>query len=531
MKFFQFHLQLILFFLFIIKIHTEIIPASRIPSYNNGIEKLDCLHDSPSISLTNVTDLIDSIHTKTINKTTFSGVHLANSKESATEFGAAWFVPLSFFISGKKDVDTSNGMAAVSFSIVRQKLNNQRCILTNDAFDFFVEHLSVITNRLNSFTDIQLFNEIMNRLEKSKFFYQKQIEFYPKLTRYDHRQQDTLAILVFSTNSFSATNTILQSNIRKIFFEITFWSIYRYFPYIIIYTATDDDYRELIRMNLPFYRIFHIPVEMDSRNRTATLPREAIRHSYEWLGVKGWQSPRTVLNPISVTGSKDEIDVSQFKYIFFSEGDQILHIRHMEEYYNLMDFSNSRIGIVPHRFQSLPVSADLPDSLHSLFPLGHPMRLSTAPIITENPLEIIGSCCDSGFYRIESRGWWYTNPQYGLREMTWFKFGNTGLTLPSVTEHREKCEYSFDRRDCDPKKRCMIKTDDEGYLDPLSLCTGDNQITIIKGPEPSPEPTHMPIRQTSSVPTNKVQPIPFNDNTGMPPLRPVTERPIANSNL
>ena len=73
----------------------------------------------------------------------------------------------------------------------------------------------------------------------------------------DDRLSKTIAIIIYSSISFSRSRTIsthkYHVNIRKYFFEATFWSVFRYIPNVSVFVASDRDRQEVMEMKLPLW--------------------------------------------------------------------------------------------------------------------------------------------------------------------------------------------------------------------------------------------------------------------------------------
>ena len=86
-------------------------------------------------------------------------------------------------------------------------------------------------------------------------------------------------------------------------------------------------------MNLPIWsgQPVQLQVPLDPKNRTILLPRLSLEYSLQQLNTNPqWQV---------------------FKYVYYSEGDQILHFRSAHEFFNVIDQSGGSFAIVPHRMQ------------------------------------------------------------------------------------------------------------------------------------------------------------------------------------
>ncbi len=336
------------------------------------------------------------------------------------------------------------------------------CLVTRDFFDLFVEHLSSTSNQL-PMHNLDIANQYYQRLIHTtqllsdKTFYRHEV---------DPRLNQTLAIMIFSSVAYSvAIQTQQQSDIRLHFFMASFFSVFRYFKFVVVY-VNNEEQKQLLLSNapnetLPVWEILILDVPLDAKNRPQCLVRESLLQVIHRL-----QNP--TLFPL----------MSSFKYIYFSESDLILHMRHTNEIYNLIDINPNWNVIVPHRmnvsnrailhfvtnnissWQTLPITVDLPASMHNSFSSKSSFRIEGATILTENVYDAAGSCCESGRYEIAPcKGWWYNCPYWGLKQMrTWFKFGGSGFTFPSVSEHKAKCVYDSQKRLCALPTNCQVRT-------------------------------------------------------------------------
>ena len=101
----------------------------------------------------------------------------------------------------------------------------------------------------------------------------------------------------------------------------------------MIYVASDKDRIAVEDMQLPFYQIHQLEVPVDHQNKTILLPRYSLEQSIEKLKT----------NPDGKWG--------EFQYVYFTEGDQILHMRHASGIFDAIDNMGGMVSIVPHRMQ------------------------------------------------------------------------------------------------------------------------------------------------------------------------------------
>lgn len=256
-----------------------------------------------------------------------SGLYEVNGTKKANDFAAAWLVSKQRLISSEKTIKAAIGMASVTLNVIRFKCNNCMTLVTRDYFDYMVEHLSSATNQIPDANPL-IFQNANERLQNySRILKNTELRF-----ENDSRLDKTLGVLIYSSNCFSKTEVQIQKTIRPSFFEVTFWATYRYFRNIAVYTATQQDADTVREMGLPFESLTIIPVKSDEKNRTIFLPRDSIMHVLE----------RLRSGPASS---------AKYEYVYYSEGDQILHMRQPEALFDAMDASGGDFIFTPHRFQ------------------------------------------------------------------------------------------------------------------------------------------------------------------------------------
>jgi hypothetical protein len=230
-------------------------------------------------------------------------------------------------------------------------------MLSRDYFDFLVEHLSTTSNQIPNSNKV-VFQIYYDRIRKVVKELQNVAHAKPET---DPRLQQTLATLIYSSITFSRPQASVQASIREPYFEATFWSVYRYIPNIIIFVASDLDRKAVESMALPVIEILQLEVPLDNKNRTVALPRHSLgyvdSHMRDALNEEGTEPQDMKLRgpPVSqkrtLTIGNSSLSWSQFKYVFFSEGDQILHMRQAAGLYDAVDAGQGKIVVVPHRMQ------------------------------------------------------------------------------------------------------------------------------------------------------------------------------------
>ena len=332
--------------------------------------------------------------------------------------------------------------------------------LTRDYLDFLVEHQSSTTNNAPGDSDIT--EVIYKRIRKNAALIRHKAERIHERAGIcegkicDSRLRSTLAIMVFSTNSASASSRVdqMQRGIRKLFFETTFWSVYTHFPRIVIYVGSGSDREILRRMNLPIWGLFDLSGDLEAAERRGWdgkgvppaptkqhLPKYSLLHTTQNL--------------------KNNDSWGWAKYIYYTEGDLVLHLRAGSEIFDMIDGSQSNFLAVPHRMQTLPLVQNFPQRLQSRWPRNSPQNIQNVTLIKANASHdhALGSCCDHGRYQFaDCGGWWYNCRDWGLKNHdTWIKFGKHGLTMPLSTEHQATCKYSSSKIQCPLPKDCKSR--------------------------------------------------------------------------
>ena len=263
----------------------------------------------------------------------FSGVYRPNTTKSGSDFSAAWLVSKSHFYKCESNINNTFNMAGVSFAVVRKKYHNVGTFMTRDYFDFMVEHLSATSNQI-PFHHEKIFQEEYRKLKETAKSIRDHVS--QRTSSYqdtqDPRKKKTIAVLIYSSIAFSIAKQVpIQSQIRIPFFESTFWSVYRHFPTVVVYVADEKDKKAVEEMNIPAWKVMQLQVPLDNKNRTVALPRYGLLHL--------------------MNNMKTNPEYSNFDYVFFTEGDQILHFRQEKPIYDLIDESNGTMIGIPHRMQ------------------------------------------------------------------------------------------------------------------------------------------------------------------------------------
>ena len=255
------------------------------------------------VSLVILNTLLDT--TIMLHATPFSGVYLPDISDSLETYAGSWLVPLSRFMSAKSFILYSHNntvqyvdrLEGGSFGMLFT--GSHINIMTRDYFDLFVIHLSSTTNTLPG-TDTPykaIEKELLNRMKMTvKHLKNKAVSevvpshIYTTASQsnsnksstgfslfgsttttgtknnsnntnsiYNKRWKDqTVALIIFSTQSASADSNTFNINIRKLYFKSTFYSLYKYYKYIVVTTNNNNDLLIIQNMKLPVWKLVNV---------------------------------------------------------------------------------------------------------------------------------------------------------------------------------------------------------------------------------------------------------------------------------
>ena len=171
-------------------------------------------------------------------KNDFSGVYAPDTKGSgqAEDFAASFFISEKQFVESFSTIHSATNMAGVSFAVVRRR--SLQTLMSRDYFDLMVEHLSTTSNQLPHKSLFSVYNSKMRKTaQRLKELATRRPLWGSSSAETDPRLNQTVAVLVYSSITFSRAQSPLQSKIREWFFAATFWSVYRYFKHVAVYVG------------------------------------------------------------------------------------------------------------------------------------------------------------------------------------------------------------------------------------------------------------------------------------------------------
>ena len=342
----------------------------------------------------------------------FSGVYRPNIKLSREDFAGSWLVPVQRFIQAKEYLQMhATNIESACFAILNT--GSQVSVMTRDYFDFEVIHLSSTTNVLPSGRNELLaellfrMNQTVNALDASSV--KILIKRY-KINSASHRwRNQTIAVIAFTELSGSSSQSNFAAEIRRSFFKATFWSVYRRMPHILVATMTDREADVVRSFRLPVWMVVNVMQHLNPANIMKSdghlLPQKSLLY---------------VMNNIeaNVTSSITNIYSAwrNFKYIYYTEGDLILHMRNTRDLYDILDRTKENVALIPHRMQTIALPKTFPEQYRSVWSKKMLDMLKGVKVAVESYVTPQGSCCDSGrFSFADCSSWWYRCEEWGLR--------------------------------------------------------------------------------------------------------------------
>lgn len=198
---------------------------------------------------------------------------------------------------------------------------NNRLHKTVDLFDFYIEHLSWYERRLFKGAE-SVRSHVIERLKRQT----------AHRSTTSSGRLDAVALMPFyATAGGDSGHSALES--RRIFLNMTHQSLAPHFGKIVVCVATDFDESYLARSGLHFFDVLRAHVFKPSRLGFATvhLAQQRLLSDQRWADVR---------------------------YIFYTESDQIFHIRDLALLLKFADQSPPSL-LLPHRVMPVPVREDL----------------------------------------------------------------------------------------------------------------------------------------------------------------------------
>lgn len=281
----------------------------------------------------------------------FSGLYVPNTSKSLETYAGAFLVSTNVFYEGMKSIENikaTTGAEEICFAMIKfedgtNRANITEGVMTRDYLDFLVLHLSSTITALpqtsDNLTNDKFNSEILSRMNRTVELVRLNVDnSIPKKGRKQRAKlsrsikDQTIVVMPYSNRALSESiNTLTSSFIyqtRSIFLETTFWSVFRYFPKIIIATSTDIEYKAVKSLDLPVFEQYNLTGKVI---QPIHLPKHAlIELRSRLLG---------------------DAKYRMIKFVYYTDSDQMLYMRSIANIFNLMNLSNNLISLIPHRMQ------------------------------------------------------------------------------------------------------------------------------------------------------------------------------------
>ena len=252
-----------------------------------------------------------------ILNTNFAGFYHLDQNHGDDPYAGAWLVSVTRFLYHEPVFKLLSVLEHASQFLVKDRRRNhlEDQIGTRDYFDYFVEHMSSTSNTL----DIKHFDHLFEKLTSTMKHLQVKSVQQNHLRLTDLREKQTLAFMVYySRPAIEHLKDDKQSKIREYFLNITFWSVHRYFPNVAIFVGRDQDYVSVQNLHLPYYLLENVcshlnATEIESQNPNL-IPKLTLFRVYDHFQSADLRS--------------------KFKYLYYTESDQILHMRRIPDIFN-----------------------------------------------------------------------------------------------------------------------------------------------------------------------------------------------------
>ena len=304
--------------------------------------------------------LLISFRHATSQQTIFSGVYRPSLSFQPDDAAGAFlikqqrFTSTMFYAMNISAYQTHKHVDESTIDILlRGRCSTCLNLQTRDFLDYFVEGLSTTIENLRA-DQRDVVNHVSKGLRQTILGLRTVAESMPIL---DKRQDQTAVVLVFNSDMTRRISTRL----KVLFFQATFWSVYRYHKNIYVMVKSSADYETVADMRLPHVQIVNLAISLGEavQGMKYTLAvslthGSLIKQSLEYAATS-WQ-----------TSDK----WSRYKYLYFSVGDQLLHARNFKSLYDTVDVgSEGNFLLAPHRMQTLLVAQSFsPEAQFALWP-------------------------------------------------------------------------------------------------------------------------------------------------------------------
>ena len=297
----------------------------------------------------------------------YSGLYRADGEHES--YAGAWLAPKRRLLNSYPQINRTSNLEGSTMAVSGYGRHGDAriAVMTRDFFDFQVLHLSVTTNFIDSVGrgggPAKLAKQLQERVREQMTHTVRELE-RPTETMGAHGDarlsEQTIALIPFTGFAASTDKSAFQAEIRKLYFKATFFSVYRYIHTIVVTVPTQNDYDVLLGMGLPVWKILNFKARYDLKVNTehplstVRLPKHSIMHVIDKM--------------------RASAEYSRFQYVYYSEGDLVLHMRSERQLMDALDASGGEFAAAPHRMQSNPLPKAYSPELQTLWKHSSPHR-------------------------------------------------------------------------------------------------------------------------------------------------------------
>jgi hypothetical protein len=287
----------------------------------------------------------------------YSGLYLPNTTFNAENYAGSWMISRLKFFNAQTLFEDVLHLEHISLWVTSPMVDPKcEALMTRDFLDFHVEHLSSTSNYiLGNGIAPSLIEKMERRVEAlqrgallAAYSPGSPSLAPPSLgsaasggSRLDSRQvHATLVLIPFHLSRVQrrkegTIDKTADETLRKLFFKATFWATYRNFRNIVVGVSSEKHLNIVQSFGLPIFAVLDLSADFYyhdiSIKDPRTLPKRLLLRAMDiWKSHPDWQV---------------------FRYVFFTEADQILYARDLSHVYDAIDQNRPHRAVVPHRMQ------------------------------------------------------------------------------------------------------------------------------------------------------------------------------------
>lgn len=270
----------------------------------------------------------------------YSGLYIPNTTFTAENYAGSWMLSRLKFFNAQSLFENVVHLEHISL-YVTSNIIDPKCeaLMTRDFLDFHVEHLSSTSNFV-------LGNDITNDLIEKMQHRVAALQKKALLAAYDGERPDprrlhnTVVIIPFHLSRVQkreegTIDTNEDATLRILFFKATFWATYHHFRHVVVGVSSKEHLRRVHSFGLPIFAVLDMSSDF----------------YYQDVGIlDGRTLPKFLLLRV-INIMKVHPDWQQFRFVYYTEADQVLYARDLPYIYDAIDKNRPHHVVVPHRMQ------------------------------------------------------------------------------------------------------------------------------------------------------------------------------------